>query len=84
LTIAVSSPVFDETGEIPQRFTCDGADVSPPLSFAGLPAHTAELALIVEDPDAPGGTFTHWVIWGDRSRPIKPGRGRGADRRRTG
>jgi phosphatidylethanolamine-binding protein (PEBP) family uncharacterized protein len=61
ITIAVSSPVFNEGDQIPQRFTCDGAYVSPPLSFTGLPEQAAELALLVEDPDAPGGTFTHWI-----------------------
>jgi Raf kinase inhibitor-like YbhB/YbcL family protein len=69
MTIVVSSPAFGDGGEIPQRFSCDGADVSPPLQFTGIPVNTAELALLVEDPDAPGGTFTHWVMWG-----IDPGR----------
>jgi Raf kinase inhibitor-like YbhB/YbcL family protein len=68
MTIVVSSPAFSDGDEIPQRFTCDGADVSPPLGFAGIPENTAELALLVEDPDAPGGTFTHWLMWG-----INPG-----------
>jgi Raf kinase inhibitor-like YbhB/YbcL family protein len=69
MTIVVSSPAFSDGDEIPQRFTCDGADVSPPLGFGQLPAGSTELALLVEDPDAPGGTFTHWVMWG-----IDPGR----------
>ncbi|MEV6929531.1 YbhB/YbcL family Raf kinase inhibitor-like protein [Dactylosporangium sp. NPDC051485] len=64
MTIAVSSPVFREGDEIPRRFTGDGVDVSPPLDFTGLPEQTAELAVLVEDPDAPSGTFTHWVMWG--------------------
>ncbi|GAA0726608.1 YbhB/YbcL family Raf kinase inhibitor-like protein [Dactylosporangium roseum] len=64
MTLTVSSPVFAEAAEIPRRFTCEGADVSPPLGITGLPAGTAEVALLVEDPDAPGGTFTHWVMWG--------------------
>jgi Raf kinase inhibitor-like YbhB/YbcL family protein len=64
MTIIVSSPAFGDGDEIPQRFTCDGADISPPLDFAGIPENTTELALLVEDPDAPGGTFTHWVMWG--------------------
>ncbi|GAA4243031.1 YbhB/YbcL family Raf kinase inhibitor-like protein [Dactylosporangium darangshiense] len=64
MTIAVSSPVFNEGDQIPRRFTCDGVDVSPPLSFTGLPEQTAELAVLVEDPDAPSGTFAHWVMWG--------------------
>jgi Raf kinase inhibitor-like YbhB/YbcL family protein len=71
MTIVVSSPAFSDGDEIPQRFTCDGADVSPPLEFAGIPENTAELALLVEDPDAPAGTFTHWVMWG-----VDPGQAR--------
>lgn len=69
--IAVSSPAFGDGDEIPQRFTCQGANVTPPLDFAGVPADAAELALLVEDPDAPGGTFTHWITWG-----IDPGQTR--------
>jgi len=49
-------------GSIPTRFTCDGADVSPPVSL-DAPADAATWALVVSDPDAPGGTFTHWLIW---------------------
>ncbi|HEY7562918.1 MAG TPA: YbhB/YbcL family Raf kinase inhibitor-like protein [Gaiellaceae bacterium] len=49
---------------IDPRYTCDGDDVSPALAWAGVPAGTAELALVVEDPDAPGGTFTHWLVYG--------------------
>lgn len=50
-------------GAIPKELTCDGADVSPQLSWAGVPEGTATLALVLEDPDAPGGTFTHWLAW---------------------
>jgi Raf kinase inhibitor-like YbhB/YbcL family protein len=46
------------------RFTCDGEDVSPALAWEGVPEGTAELALVVEDPDAPGATFTHWLVFG--------------------
>jgi hypothetical protein len=49
---------------IASRYTCDGEDVSPALAWGGVPAETAELALVLEDPDAPGGTFTHWLVWG--------------------
>ncbi|MGH3041266.1 MAG: YbhB/YbcL family Raf kinase inhibitor-like protein [Gaiellaceae bacterium] len=49
---------------IESRYTCDGEDVSPALAWEGVPEETAELALVVEDPDAPGGTFTHWVAYG--------------------
>lgn len=64
MTIMVSSSEFGDGETIPERFTCDGEDVSPPLEFADVPADAAELALVVEDPDAPSGTFVHWVIWG--------------------
>ena len=46
------------------RFTCDGDNLSPALAWEGVPEGTAELALVVEDPDAPGGTFTHWLAYG--------------------
>jgi Raf kinase inhibitor-like YbhB/YbcL family protein len=49
---------------IDQRYTCDGDDVSPALTWEGVPDGTAELALVVDDPDAPGGTFTHWLVYG--------------------
>jgi Raf kinase inhibitor-like YbhB/YbcL family protein len=64
MTITVSSTAFPDAGDIPQRYTCDGENVSPPLTFTGVPAGTEELALLVEDPDAPSGTFVHWVAWG--------------------
>jgi Raf kinase inhibitor-like YbhB/YbcL family protein len=48
---------------IPKRFTCDGEDLSPPLSWSGLPAGTRSLALICDDPDAPVGTWDHWVLF---------------------
>lgn len=64
MTITVSSTAFSEGGTIPRRHTCDGEDASPPLRFAGVPSGTQELAVLVEDPDAPRGTFVHWVAWG--------------------
>jgi Raf kinase inhibitor-like YbhB/YbcL family protein len=64
MTITVSSTAFTDGGAIPRRHTCDGEDVSPPLRFAGVPSGAQELALLVEDPDAPRGTFVHWVAWG--------------------
>jgi Raf kinase inhibitor-like YbhB/YbcL family protein len=60
----INSPEFSEGGSIPTRFTCDGEDVSPPLEFANVPENAKSLALIVDDPDAPSGTFTHWIVWG--------------------
>jgi len=59
----VTSPAFPDGGRIPVRYTADGDDLSPPLSWSHAPAGTSEFALICEDPDAPGGTFTHWVIY---------------------
>ncbi|UWG48586.1 Phospholipid-binding protein [Halanaeroarchaeum sp. HSR-CO] len=59
----VTSPAFDEGKTIPDRHTCSGADVSARLVFEGIPLAAQTLAIIVDDPDAPGGTFTHWVIW---------------------
>jgi Raf kinase inhibitor-like YbhB/YbcL family protein len=70
MTITVSSSAFAEGGTIPRRYTCDGEDVSPPLAVSGLPSGVRELALLVEDPDAPHGTFVHWVAWG--IDPAKP------------
>jgi hypothetical protein len=54
------SPAIPPSGEIPAQYTCDGADISPPLSWSDVPAGTGSLALVVEDPDAPSGTFRHW------------------------
>jgi Raf kinase inhibitor-like YbhB/YbcL family protein len=59
-TVTVTSPVLREGAEVPTRFTCDGEAVSPPLQWSG-PSPDG-WALVVDDPDAPGGTFTHWVV----------------------
>jgi Raf kinase inhibitor-like YbhB/YbcL family protein len=64
MTISVTSPAFSDGDTIPQQYTCDGDDVSPPLAVRNVPSGAVELALLVEDPDAPGGTFVHWVAWG--------------------
>jgi Raf kinase inhibitor-like YbhB/YbcL family protein len=70
MTLVMSSTAFTDGGDIPRRYTCDGEDVSPPLRFASVPTGAVELALLVTDPDAPGGTFVHWVAWGiDPARP---------------
>ena len=62
-TIKISSPAFQEGGMIPERYTCDGDDISPPLNWEAVPEETRSIALIVDDPDAPGGTFVHWVLY---------------------
>lgn len=59
----ITSTAFDEGGSIPAKYTCDGRDISPPLSWSGVPPGTESLVLIVDDPDAPGGTFIHWVLY---------------------
>ena len=63
LTLAVKSASFGEGQPVPKAFTCDGKDGSPRVDVEDLPPIAASWALIVDDPDAPGGTFVHWVIW---------------------
>jgi Raf kinase inhibitor-like YbhB/YbcL family protein len=60
----LSTPAFKHEGDIPPRYTCDAEDVSPALSWSEVPAGTRELALIMDDPDAPPGTWVHWVVYG--------------------
>lgn len=62
-TMKISSSAFADGQSIPAVYTCDGNDTSPPLAISGAPAGAKSLALIVDDPDAPGGTFDHWVVW---------------------
>lgn len=59
----IKSSVFKEGGMIPGKYTCDGADVSPPLEWSKVPDGTKTFALIGDDPDAPMGTWVHWVIF---------------------
>jgi Raf kinase inhibitor-like YbhB/YbcL family protein len=59
----IESPAFEHHAFIPKRYTCEGSNVSPPLDFFDIPAKAKSLILIVEDPDAPGGTFDHWIAW---------------------
>lgn len=63
-SIDVRSNAFPANAAIPARYTCSGADVSPPLSWTGVPPGAKSLALTVIDPDAPGRPFTHWVVFG--------------------
>lgn len=62
-TLTLTSSSFHANGEIPARFTCEGANASPALSWSDPPAATRSFALIMSDPDAPGGNFIHWVIY---------------------
>jgi Raf kinase inhibitor-like YbhB/YbcL family protein len=61
--IQLTSPAFADGGTIPKRYSCDGDETSPPLRWTGVPTDAKELALLVEDPDAPDGTFVHWVLF---------------------
>ena len=63
MALDVTSSAFEEGDAIPARYTCDGLDISPPLSWSPVPNGTRSLALIAEDPDAPRGAFAHWVIY---------------------
>ncbi len=61
--LALTSTAFKEGETIPKKYTCDGPDISPPLEWESAPANTGSLALIAEDPDAPMGTWVHWVVY---------------------
>jgi hypothetical protein len=68
VTLSIHSPSFSPNGEIPQKYTCEGPDVSPALAWSGVPAGTKSLVLIVDDPDAPDPrapkmTWVHWVLY---------------------
>lgn len=62
-TMKLESPAFGQNDLIPERYTCDGPNLLPPLRVSGTPPEAQALAFIVDDPDAPLGTFTHWLIW---------------------
>ena len=61
--LKISSPAFGQNGDIPVKYTCDGDDVNPPLVIDNVPQNAKSLALIMDDPDAPMGTWVHWVVW---------------------
>jgi hypothetical protein len=61
--LRIASRAFPDGGVIPKQYTCDGKGVSPPLRWSGVPPQAASLALIVSDPDAPGGRFVHWTLY---------------------
>lgn len=60
---SISSPVFEDGGKLPKKYSCHGDDTSPPLQISGAPEGTESLVLIMDDPDAPDGTWTHWVLY---------------------
>lgn len=59
----LKSPAFDHNQQIPSDYTCDGRNISPPLTIEDIPSSTQSLVLIVDDPDAPNGDFVHWLVW---------------------
>jgi Raf kinase inhibitor-like YbhB/YbcL family protein len=63
LEIKITSPAFEEGGLIPKKYTCDGSNVSPPLRWNSVPDGTESIAIICEDPDAPSGTWMHWILF---------------------
>jgi Raf kinase inhibitor-like YbhB/YbcL family protein len=63
MSFVLQLAAFSFGGEIPRMFTCEGADLSPELNWKGAPVGTQSFMLIVDDPDAPGGTWTHWIAW---------------------
>ena len=63
MTITIASSGFTEGGMIPKKFTCDAEDISPDLKWSGVPKEAKSLALICDDPDAPVGTWVHWVLF---------------------
>lgn len=75
LKLQISSPAISDGATIPNEFTCSGKNQSPPLSWTDVPSNTKSLALLVEDPDAPVGTFVHWVVYdiSPGTTGVKPG-----------
>lgn len=63
VSVQITSTAFEANSMIPKKYTCQGQDVSPPLSFTNVPEDTVTLALIIDDPDAPSGVFDHWIAW---------------------
>jgi Raf kinase inhibitor-like YbhB/YbcL family protein len=63
MAVKVTSPAFEQGGMIPSKYTADGENISPPLKWEDVPEETASIALICDDPDAPMGTWVHWVMW---------------------
>jgi Raf kinase inhibitor-like YbhB/YbcL family protein len=61
--IKIESSAFPHEGMIPKKYTCDGENISPPLSWTGIPENAKSIAIICDDPDAPMGTFVHWVLY---------------------
>jgi Raf kinase inhibitor-like YbhB/YbcL family protein len=61
--LKITSEAFENNEYIPSIYTCEGKNINPPLKIKNIPSNTGSLAIIMEDPDAPSGTFTHWMVW---------------------
>lgn len=73
--IKIISTAFTTNGPVPKKYTCDGENINPPLTIDNIPQETKSLVLIVDDPDAPTGTWNHWLVWNidPTTREIKEG-----------
>lgn len=63
IELTIKSPAFEHGKLIPKKYTCDGQDITPPLTIEGIPKEAKTLVLAVDDPDASSGTFDHWIVW---------------------
>jgi Raf kinase inhibitor-like YbhB/YbcL family protein len=61
--LSIKSPALEHGKLIPKKYSCDGQDINPPLTIEGIPKEAKTLVLAVDDPDAPSGTFDHWIVW---------------------
>jgi len=68
-TLTIGSPAFADKDFIPSKYTCEGENINPAISIGNLPDGTRSIALIMDDPDAPSGTFYHWIVW--NIRPVE-------------
>jgi hypothetical protein len=59
----ITCPILKENNHLTSKYTCDGDNINPPLEISDIPEEAKSLVLVVDDPDAPGGTFTHWLVW---------------------
>lgn len=91
-TLKISSPSFQAGGVIPRVFSCEGKSINPAIRIHYIPEEAKSLALIMDDPDAPKGTFTHWIMWDiplnemieENSEPGKVGKNSKGDNKYTG
>jgi Raf kinase inhibitor-like YbhB/YbcL family protein len=71
-TLNITSSAFTSNGMIPAKYTCQGENVNPPIRIGNIPAGTNSLTLIMDDPDAPGETFDHWIVWNIEPKELIP------------